>query len=66
MRPPYMGYGNNPNLVMANFLFKERSGKIEDLRENKFLFAQDGFLIRVGTRETLSVPRNGVRALGPL
>ena len=56
MRPPYMGYGNNPNLVMANFLIKERSGKIEDLRENKFLFAQDGFLIRVGTRETLSVP----------
>ena len=35
MRPPYMGYGNNPNLVMANFLIKERSGKIEDLRENK-------------------------------
>ena len=41
---------------MANFLIKERSGKIEDLRENKFLFAQDGFLIRVGPRETLSVP----------
>ncbi len=56
MRPPYMGYGNNTNLVMANFLIKERSGKIEDLRENKFLFAQDGFLIRVGPRETLSVP----------
>jgi hypothetical protein len=56
MRPPYMGYGNNPNLVMANFLIKERPGKIEDLRENKFLFAQDGFLIRVGPRETLSVP----------
>jgi hypothetical protein len=61
-----MGYGNNPNLVMANFLIKERPGKIEDLRENKFLFAQDGFLIRVGPRETRSVPRNGVRALGPL
>ena len=41
MRPPYMGYGNNPNLDMANFLIKERPGKIEDLRENKFLFAQD-------------------------
>ena len=47
MRPPYMGYGNNPNLVMANFLIKERSGKIERIfvktsfysRRMDFLFA---------------------------
>ena len=40
--------------------------KIENHHENKFAFAQGGFLIRRAPRETRRVLRNGARAVAPL